>query len=115
MINIAELFKDLTVTDNAKQAQRETVKYLTKLGFNCIMEYQVDDRGNGWNGYIDIVAIKDNIKLAIEFDRHSPRKKSIYKLNQLDKSYQKIVLLRGYGNGSSDGIIVMLVKIKGGE
>ncbi len=45
MINVAELFKELTVTDKAKQAQRETVKYLTKLGFNCIMEYQVDDRG----------------------------------------------------------------------
>ena len=110
MIDIKELFKGLVITDHAKQAQKETVQYLTERGFNCIMEYLVNDRGNGTNGYIDIIATKGNDKLAIEFDRHSPRVKSIYKLNQLN-DHQKVVLLRGYGNGKADGITILPIKI----
>jgi plasmid stabilization system protein ParE len=113
LINVKDLFSGLEVTDNAKKAQIETVNYLTNLGFYCVMEYRVKDRGNGCPGYVDIFAKKGDIRLAIEFDRHSPRTKSIYKLKQLNNC-QKIILLRGHGTGEADGIEILPINIKNG-
>jgi plasmid stabilization system protein ParE len=113
LINVQDLFSGLEVTDNAKDAQIETVNYLTNLGFYCVMEHRVKDRGNGRPGYVDILAKKGDIRLAIEFDHRYPRTKSIYKLKQLDNC-QKIILLRGHGTGEADGIEILPINIKNG-
>ncbi len=92
------MFNNLVVTDHAKTAQNEIVKHLKSLGYKCVSEYEVDNRGDGRVGRIDIVATKDDIKLAIEVDNKSPRQKSINKLNSMT-NYHKIVILRN-GNGN---------------
>ena len=96
-------------------AQNQTIYYLTKLGFTCVKEYEVVSRDNTTNksGRVDIIAIKNNIKLVIEFDNKSPRKKSIHKLNLLDDSFVKIVLLRGIAEQYKiDNIFVIPIPLK---
>ncbi|MCK9320000.1 hypothetical protein [Methanoculleus sp.] len=91
---IPELFERLVLTDNAKIAHYETVKYLENLGFECQKEYRVPDRGDGRSGRIDIIAFKGNLQIAIEIDRLSPRAKSIYKLKELPDGFIKCVICR---------------------
>lgn len=91
------IFKTKT-TNHAKTAQNEIVKHLESQGFKCISEYKVNSRGDDRSGRIDIVAIKGELKLAIEVDNVTPRNKSIFKLKQIS-DYEKIILLR---NGKSD-------------
>lgn len=109
-MNIQRLFDGLIVSDHAKQAQNQTITYLTKLGFKCRSEYPVESDGRGKGGRIDIIAVSGDEKLAIEFDRHSPRQQSIYKL-RLMQDYRKIILLRGYGHGNIDGIDVFIIPV----
>lgn len=91
---VDKLFNQLVLTDNANLAHKETVSYLEKLGFCCQHEYRVSDRGDGRSGRIDIIAIKGDLKLAIEIDRKSPRAKSIYKLKTLPPEFIKCVICR---------------------
>lgn len=102
------LFEGLTVPDNAKLAQNAVISRLQSLGYKCVSEYPVEDNGNNNPGRIDVVAINGDEKLAIEIDRHSPRKKSVHKL-KLMSEYKKLILLRGYGNGEVDGIQIMVI------
>lgn len=92
------MFDNLVVTDHAKTAQLETVRYLQSLGYSCIMEYPVPNRGDGRTGRIDIIATNEYESIAIEFDNKTPRKKSLFKLRHSDFD-RKIVLLR-----KNDGI-----------
>jgi Holliday junction resolvase-like predicted endonuclease len=98
MDNITQIFNGLVVTDHAKTAQREIVKYLKGKGYKCNTEVEVNYRNDGHIGRIDIIAEKDSSKLAIEVDRKSPRKKSIAKLLSIC-DYQRLILLR-IGNES---------------
>jgi len=110
-MTIIEIFKGLVVSDNAKHAQNQTIAHLSNLGFKCCPEYRVKSNGRGKAGRIDIVAIRGNLRLAIEFDRHSPREQSIYKL-RLMQGYHKIILLRGYGHGNINDIDVFIIPVR---
>ena len=111
-MTINELFADLEVDDNAKIAQNQLCEYLAKRGYKCEKEYFVLDRGDCYHGYIDVVADKENERLAIEFDRRSPRKKSLIKLKSISATH-KIVLLRGTSKCYiEDEIIIFPIQIR---
>ncbi len=92
MIN--KLFDKLVLTDTAALAHRDVVNYLTQRGFKCQCEYVLTNRGDGHKGRIDLIAIKNDIKLAIEIDCRTPRLNSIRKLKQMPKEYIKCIICR---------------------
>lgn len=82
----------ICVTDNARAAQKEVASWLKGRGYSCTLEVPVADRGDGRTGRIDLVAERDDIRVAIEIDRESPREKSLFKLRQFDCA--KVVIVR---------------------
>lgn len=92
------MFNNLVLTDYAKTTHNEIVSYLSNRGFHCEIEFKVPDRGDGRGGRVDVVAIKDDFKIAIEIDRRSPRLKSIYKLKSLPLEFARCVICRKTGN-----------------
>jgi hypothetical protein len=93
-MTIREMFEQLTVPDDAAGGQDAVMALLKKHGYVCSSEFPIADRGDGRRGYIDVYAARDGVRLAIEIDNRSPRKKSIVKLNRLPHA-TRIILLRG--------------------
>jgi hypothetical protein len=87
------MFDRLKVTDHAKTAQNEVVKYLQDNGYTCKCEHNIGDRGDGRDGRLDIFANNDQETIAIEIDKASPRSKSITKLRRCNAD-KKFILLR---------------------
>ncbi len=65
--------------------------FLVDTGFSVKKEVRVQDRGDGRTGRIDLVAEKGGFIIAIEVDRFSPRKKSIYKLLHYPASLRIVI------------------------
>lgn len=80
-------FKELEGMDfesvNSKNFEDKIVSILSNLG-KVRRQVVVNDRGDGRRGRIDIVAEINGKVIAIEIDRKSPRKKSIFKLHNFD-------------------------------
>lgn len=111
-MDFKELFCDLEVDDHAQTAQSQTVEYLYSRGFNCKIEVPIYNRGDDTNGRIDIVAQKGGYTIGIEFDRKSPRKKSIAKLQNFECDYRLVLLRGGSMNYTSDRIEVLSIKLR---
>jgi hypothetical protein len=90
------------ITDEARAAQAQIAKCLEDNGYNCVLEFPIADRGDGRRGRIDILAEKNGLKFAIEFDNAACRNKSVFKLLQTD--FLKIILLRNGEAQSVEGI-----------
>lgn len=105
------------VSNDAQDARTEICEWLAENGFSCKKQYAVQNRGDGRNGKIDILAEKEGATIGIEIDRDSPRDKSIIKLMQIDG--EKVVLVRnGKGRESylrSDGIAVIFLDCQNGS
>lgn len=108
---LKRIFENLEVTDDAKTAQFEVVKYLENLGFTCETEIEVDDRGDGHSGRIDIVSKIDDYSLAIEVDYASAREKSLFKLKNFE-SDKKVILLRKGEYDFIEDIEIIPLKLK---
>lgn len=83
--------KDYRDTDSAS-FENEIFWYLKGFG-QVIRQYRVPDRGDGRMGKIDFVVFTPNQKIAIEVDRKTPRKKSIFKVKSVAAD-RRIVLTR---------------------
>lgn len=88
-----ECFKELQGKnfENTSSKEFEIIArdILSKNGFFIKRQFPVADRGDGKRGRIDFVCFKNFKTYAIEIDRKSPRKKSIFKLQVYgaDESY----------------------------
>lgn len=71
---------------------------LSEIGFTCQREVQVDERGDGHGGRVDLVAERGDERIAFEFDRSTPRQKSIRKLAGVQGAV-RVVVLRGPFDG----------------
>ena len=80
-------------TQKANQYRNDVAIFLQKDGYSVIKEVKVPNRGDGRKGKIDIVAEINNEKTAIEIDWISPRKKSLFKLENFECK-NRIVILR---------------------
>ena len=67
-----------------------------KENFDIFTEVVVKDRGDGRRGKIDLVAKKDNLIIAVEIDRLTPRQKSIYKISNYPCTNRIVVLRENY-------------------
>ena len=111
-----EFFNDLVVTDHAKTAQLEARDFLVLHGYAVAMEVNCPYAGR--NGRIDLVATKNGIQYPIEFDRVTPRKKSIVKLQLFCNTYPNavpIILLRHGRTHTIENICVISIKTLEGE
>lgn len=97
----------LKVDDDANKALDQLYKHLVSFQYECTREVHVPDRGDNRPGRIDLVAKKLDSIVAIEFDRSSPRLKSVFKLRQY-KATSKYILLRGGNFRYSSGDINVL-------
>jgi hypothetical protein len=68
---------------NAKAFQQALENELRAKGWKVLREFCVRDRGDGVRGRIDLV-VTSPVRIAIELDRASVRKKSRFKLAQFD-------------------------------
>jgi hypothetical protein len=75
----------------AKVFHAEIESRLRKVGCSVIKEYRVKDRGDGREGYIDLV-VHAPFRAAIELDNVRPRIKSVFKLRSF--SGERFVILR---------------------
>lgn len=78
--------------ESASEFSKRVESELKKQNLYFKKEVTVADRGDGRKGRIDIVAWADGITYAIEIDRLSPRKKSIYKLEHYPANHRLIVM-----------------------
>lgn len=101
--DVAQIMRTLIVPDSARGAQDIIARIFKEMGCKVIPEYRVRDRGDGYNGYVDLVVYADGLKVGVEIDNVSPREKSIYKLveNEFDV---RIILLR---NGRASQLRVL--------
>lgn len=76
---------------NARTFHDAFERHLKASCKTVIREYLVTDRGDGRNGYIDLVVLEP-FRAAIELDSASPRKKSLFKLKGFEG--EKFVVLR---------------------
>lgn len=69
---------------SARDIHYHAHKIMDNAGFSIKRNYYVKNRGDGYGGYIDFFVEKYGIKLAIELDNRTKRKKSIYKCMHSD-------------------------------
>lgn len=81
----------LSQRSSAKTFQQAVENELRAKGWKVFREICVKDRGDGVRGRIDLV-VTSPVRMAIELDRTSARKKSRFKLAQFDGL--KFVILR---------------------
>ena len=110
MLNLHTLFAELVVDDNSHAAQHQTVDYLRDRGWRCQIEYRAPDWNDGHGRFIDIMAFRDGVSLAIEIDRATPRRKSLRKLHDIEADC-KVVLLRGGISGTVESIPVIALEV----
>lgn len=77
---------------------------LVGLGFTCRREVMVDDRGDGHRGRVDLWAERGGHAIAFEFDRESPRQKSIAKLAPVENAARIVVLREPWDGRLPDGL-----------
>lgn len=58
--------------------------FYESIGYDTFLEFEVDNRGDGKRGFVDIVISNDDICVGFEVDRHIPRLKSVEKLKYFD-------------------------------
>lgn len=90
-----EGIRSLHVDDDSWKCNLQVREHLEENGFTWKSEIAIPDRGDGKSGRIDLIAIRGNEKYAIEIDYVTPRDKSVFKLNNFDDDYVKVILLRG--------------------
>ena len=93
------MFSGLVLTDHAKTAQLEVRDFMRNKGYFCRLEVFVNDRGDGKTGRIDIVCYKKNETIAIEVDRKTPRRKSIFKLENFKATKKYVICRNNYIKG----------------
>lgn len=94
--------EDTLLPDRAKDAHDAIERIIDAHGWTVHREWEVPDRGDGRRGFIDLVAFRDEERIAVEIDRRSPRVKSIRKLNALrrrDPTWATYVILRSPPSG----------------
>lgn len=94
---IKEMFDELVLSANKDDTFFTLLRFLNKRGFRCDLHVLIPDRGDGKKGKIDIIATKNNTKLAIMLDNKEPRIKSINKLKQMPSNYIKCIICRIVG------------------
>ncbi len=85
----------LTVSDRGRDAQHVVGDWLAEQGFTVCYAVPVADRGDGHRGFVDLVAQRQALRLAIEVDGRAPRRKSVIKLRQVAAA-RRIVVVRSY-------------------
>lgn len=100
------LIRPLVVSDESNSAQNAVLLTLEQHGFSCQHGAPINTRGHDkrYTGRVNVLAAKAGKTIAIEIDRLSPRKKSIYKLQHFDCDYRLIVLRGGEEIEPPEGI-----------
>jgi DNA-binding MltR family transcriptional regulator len=100
------LFADVEVNDDDRAANMAIMALLEKHGYLCQNDVPVPSRGDGkaYTGRVGIVATKDGVTFAIEFDRRSIRQKSLCKLREYPCDARIILLRNGNVTEIPDGI-----------
>ncbi len=83
---------EIEVSDNARAAHLAVIEFLRMNGYTVTPEYEVADRGDSKPGHVDIYASDGTTTVAFEIDSRRPRKKSIFKLKQVDAL--RVIVLR---------------------
>jgi hypothetical protein len=113
------MFENLMITDNSKIAYNEILQWLKENNYVYLCEIRaISAKGNPpkeYIGFIDVVALKDGKRIAIEIDNKSPKKKSVYKLKHYKADERYILLRGGSKNYIEDGIQVISLKFKQGK
>lgn len=80
---LIELIEGKFDLQNAKDLHDEIEDFLVKNNFEVIREFQVEGRGDGMHGRIDLLVKKSNAIVGVELDNYSARNKSLFKLTQV--------------------------------
>lgn len=72
----------------------KSIAALKSLGFEVRKDVVVPNRGDGRKGLIDIIAVRGSEVLAIELDWHTPRLKSLFKIQHYKSATGRAVVCR---------------------
>ena len=78
----------------SKPFEDSTAIGLLALGYSVKHNFLVPDRGDGYRGKVDFVAWRWDGIIALELDREKPRKKSIWKVQQVRDTTTRLVYCR---------------------
>ena len=94
---IKKMFDELVLSEDRDDTFFTLLRFFNKRGFSCECHVLIPDRGDGKKGKIDIIATKDDTKMAIMLDNTKPRVKSVQKLQLLSDDYIKCIICRVVG------------------
>lgn len=84
-----------SIPDSSSRAfEDESAARFRALGYSVFRQFCVPDRGDGRRGYVDIVLVRPFVLVALELDRVKPRKKSIFKVQQVAGATTRLVYCR---------------------
>lgn len=96
--HVFEVLDSIVEEHGAKWFQDTACLLLRGLGYCVDREVLVPNRGDGKRGRVDIVAAKPFILIAIELDHTIPRRKSIFKVQQIKGATMRLVYCRRAAN-----------------
>lgn len=117
-VHLCSILSKIEVTDDARAAGLAVVSALEANGYICQSGAPVPTRGGGpkYTGRIGIVAAKDGTVIAMEIDRKSARKKSLYKLTAYPCDFRLVLLMGGEERKPPEGIdAVIPLHVKDGD
>lgn len=113
-----EILSGFQVADDDRASNAAVLSRLEEHGYLCQNEVPVPSRGDSgqYTGRIGIVATKDGTVIAIETDRKSIRKKSLYKLRDYPCDARVVLLRDGECTEPPEGIdAVISLKLGGAD
>lgn len=91
---VLQALDSITAEHGSRWFEDTAYHLLRGLGFDVLRQVVVPDRGDGRRGRVDLVAYKETALIAIELDRCWPRKKSIFKVQQIKNATTQLVYCR---------------------
>lgn len=91
---ILRTLDSITSERGFKWFEDEACRLLRIIGYTIHRQFVVENRGDGYRGKIDIIAVKPPVLAAIELDAYVPRKKSIFKVRQVKDATMRLVYCR---------------------
>jgi len=93
-----------SVADTATAAKAAVVRALEAAGFEVETQIPVADRGDGYGGRLGALAVRDGVRVAVEFSNRTPTGKAVTKLQESEADIRVVVVRGEWVGGAPEGV-----------
>jgi hypothetical protein len=83
VLEVVDVLNSISKDIDLRTFENEVYRIFSELGYAIERQFIVLDRGDGRRGKIDFLLESNGKKIALIIDKDSPRKKSIFKLENM--------------------------------